>query len=187
MTSLNYCCGKHPEVSISVGGHTSIQCSKCRAFVSAETAVIAAAQWEKMLTERDALPESELTAFARNVSLSADNARLRALCDEGAKKIAELKREKESLHSQLAWYQTYRTEPSGELDSLRLRLAGSNEACETLRAKLDKAVKELDETREDRDAIKRSREYWHKEYNDIVALIEKALDRAAEWKKANKK
>jgi len=59
------------------------------------------------------------------------------------KKIDDLKRQKDAIHERLSWYEKYRTEPSDELDSLRLRLTGSNEACETLRAKLEAAEQHI--------------------------------------------
>lgn len=83
--------------------------------------------------------------FAGMQALYDEIGRLKILCDQGSKKIDELKRDNQSLGSQVTWLRTYRTEPSDELDSLRMRLADA-EACETLRAKLKRSEEAHEKT-----------------------------------------
>jgi len=94
--------------------------------------------------------------------LRSDVERLKALCDEGATKMAELRKEKESLHSKLAWYQMYRTEPSAELDSLRNLLRNHDDVCATLRGKTEAAERQAEE--------------WHGLYTGVVNRANKFLE-----------
>lgn len=75
--------------------------------------------------------------------------RLNGLLNQGADKIDELKRELRDARGTIDWYKEFRKEPTGELESTKIRLGDAVKACETLAGKLKAAEQERDKAQAD--------------------------------------